>query len=318
MVMRVAVRKAIVVGSINRDIVAYVEQHPRPGETVLTPRGQLFPGGKGANQAVAIARMGGKVEFIGRVGADVFGAEMRAFLANERVDVAGIVSVEGAMTGLGLITVDAQGQNAIAVVSGANGVWEQTLAPIGALAGDVVVCQLEVPLRVVAEAFRQARDCGARTVLNAAPFRPIDAEILGVTDILIVNQLELAALVGGVTVSGCDERSALRARAGSLLGRGPELVVVTLGAGGVELLGRDIAALAIAGRGMDVRDTTGAGDCFVGAFVAELLRGETVQDAAVFANAAAAISVTREGAAASLPMRDEVLRILGRLDERQS
>ena len=314
--MQQAVGTAIVVGSINRDIVAYVEHHPSPGETVLTARGNLFPGGKGANQAVAIARMGGAVSFIGRVGDDVFGAEMRAFMAGEGVDVADVATVAGTTTGLGLITVDASGQNAITVLSGANQTWDTLPSSFHAAARDIVVCQLEIPLPVVLAAFRQAKSAGALTVLNAAPFRPLGLDILDATDILVVNQLEAAALAGRSMRDGFDTALALSERIGLLLDLGPQLVVVTLGADGVCLAGRDVPETRIPGRGVAAVDTTGAGDCFVGAFVAELLRGNDAAAAARTANAAAAISVTRKGAATALPTRTEVEHALA--TERQS
>ena len=309
--MRGVMGKAIVVGSINRDIVAYVPHHPRPGETVLTSRGALFAGGKGANQAVAIARLDGSVKMWGRVGNDAFGAEMRTHLASEGVDTGGIESVAAAPTGIALITVDAQGQNAITVVSGANQLWGDAHIALGAGPQDIVVCQLEIALPIVAESFRQARAAGARTVLNAAPYQPLDDQLLATTDILIVNELELAAFAGAETSIDHDDLARLSRHASDVLARGPSLVVVTLGADGVYLQGTGVQAECIPSNKVVARDTTGAGDCFVGAFVAELLRGQGPQEAAVFANAAAAISVTRDGAAASLPRRAEVARFLG-------
>jgi ribokinase len=147
---------AHIVGSINRDIVAFVDRHPAPGETILGKRWAAFPGGKGANQAVAVARLGGSVRMIGCVGDDSFGADMRAFLAAEGVDTSRIATAPAVATGIALITVDAWAQNSITVISGANASWPRApqldIAP-----GDAVVCQLEVPLPIIIDAFRRAR-----------------------------------------------------------------------------------------------------------------------------------------------------------------
>lgn len=298
--------KAVIVGSINRDVVAFADHHPRPGETVLTSRGALFPGGKGSNQATAIARLGGRVALCGSVGDDTFGREMQAFLTSEGVDTTHISVVSGGVTGLALIVVDAAGQNAITVVSGANQQWSGGIPKLELSPGDVVVCQLEIPLPVVTAAFQQARAAGCRTVLNAAPFQPLPPELIAATDILIVNELELAALAGVETSITAGDLARLSRHVSDIIAQGPSLVAVTLGSDGVYLEGRNASAACIPGRKVKARDTTGAGDCFVGAFVAELLRGREPYEASAFANAAAALSVTREGAAASLPKRAEV------------
>ena len=302
--------KAIVVGSINRDVVAYVANHPRPGETVITSRGALFPGGKGVNQAVAIARSGGSVSFVGRIGNDGFGQDMQSFLTAEGIDISNIAVVKGAVTGLALITVDADGQNAITVLSGANQYWGDAVAMPAAMAGDCIVCQLEVPLAVVALAFQHGRTCGARTVLNAAPFQPLCADLLAATDILIVNELELTALSGLKCSLAPVDFGHLNSLTGEVLSRGPDLLVVTLGATGCFVHERGATGVFVPGLPVTAIDTTGAGDCFVGTLVAELLMGRATIAAARFANAAAALSVTRKGAASSLPSRHEVEQFL--------
>ncbi len=302
--------KAVVVGSINRDIVAFVTHHPCAGETVLAQRGALFAGGKGANQAVAIARLGGEVSLIGRVGDDAFGTEMRAYLAAEHVDVGRVEIVGGCLTGLGLITVDATGQNVITVISGANAAWGASALEIELSAGDVIVCQLEIPLSIVATAFAAAKAGGALTVLNAAPYQALSAELLAATDVLIVNEMELAALAGVAMNTADVSANALTTDMARVKARGPGVVVVTLGADGVMVLARGEAPERIAGCKVQVRDTTGAGDCFVGAFVAEMLRGKTPTQAARFANTAAAMSVTLDGASDSIPKRVDVERWL--------
>ena len=302
--MRGVMAKAIVVGSINRDIVAFVTAHPRAGETVVALRGALFAGGKGANQAVALARLGTDVAFVGRVGDDAFGHEMRSYLASEAIDTVGIATVASVPTGLGLITVDAAGENAITVISGANGSWSQGLPKLTLSPGDAVVCQLEIPLAIVVNAFTQAKAAGARTVLNAAPVCALPDHLLRMTDVLVVNEHELVSLAAAGVSSG--QAPALHACLAKVLARGPRCVVVTLGSNGVIVGSNDRAAIVVDGYKVDVMDTTGAGDCFVGAFVAEWLGGRSAAEAAHFANAAAALSVTREGASQSLPRRTEV------------
>lgn len=299
---------ATVVGSINKDIVAFVERHPQPGETVAASRSSMFPGGKGANQAVAIARLkadADRVRMVGRVGADLFGTELRDFLAAEGIDIEGIKISRSAGTGLGMITVDARAQNAIAVVPGANYDWPDGLAPLALTPRDIVVCQLEVPLPIVAAAFAAARAARATTVLNPAPYRPVPPDTLADTDILVLNEVEAAQLLG--QGSSTIEDKALIPAARTLIAAGPHTVIVTLGAAGVLLVERDGRVTRIPGRSVAAVDTTGAGDCFVGALVAALMRDEPMAMAVTFANAAAAISVTRPGAASAIPRRDEVV-----------
>lgn len=284
--------------------------HPRPGETVLAERGALFAGGKGANQAVAVARSGGKSYFVGRVGADAFGREMLGYLAAQGIDTTAIEVVADAPTGLGLITVDATGQNAITVVSGANSVWDDC-ASLDVAPDDLVVCQLEIPLAIVARAFADARQAGATTILNAAPYRPLPPEILTTTDILVVNEHELEALCQGKPPFIGGDLQLVRDSAAAVMALGPKAIVVTLGAEGVLLRQADGRSWHVPGRRLAVKDTTGAGDCFVGALVAELMNGRDLHRAAIFANAAAGLSVTREGAADSIPLRAEVEGVLG-------
>ncbi len=299
------VRRAWVVGSINRDIVGYVARHGRAGETVLGTRGAEFPGGKGANQAVAIARLGGPVAMIGRVGRDGFGVAMRAFLGAEGVDTAGVSVAPSSSTGMALIVVDAQGENIITVLPGANldwpdGVDARVFQP---RARDVVVAQLEVPHDIVASAFRQARAVQAVTVFNPSPFDAAAAALLlPLADIVVLNEGELQAAAGG---GGIEDNASIRQACGSLFERGVQVCVVTLGAKGAVVV-TSTGLQRVDGMPVEVRDTTGAGDCFTGALVAELLRGSEAAAAARFAVKAAALSVTRDGAAASYPRRTEV------------
>jgi ribokinase len=298
---------AVVVGSINKDIVAFVDRHPAPGETVLARHAGQHPGGKGANQAVAIARLkrdADQVRMIGRVGDDVFGPELLVFLAGEGIDTSGFASVAGVGTGLGLITVDARAENVITVVPGANHRWPDALPAIPLAPSDIVVCQLEVPLHVVAHAFAEAKRQRAMTLLNPAPFQPIPDDILHQTDIVILNESEMAQCLGRAVEDLDDKRMIPAAR--DLMAQGPGTVVVTLGKAGALVVDAAARASRIPGRPVQALDTTGAGDCFVGAFAAALMAGIELLEAATFANAAAAISVTRAGAASSIPRRTEV------------
>ncbi len=299
---------AHIVGSINRDIVATVPHHPTPGETVLGDKVAMFPGGKGANQAVAIARQGGSARMIGRIGFDTFGSEMVKFLRDEAVDVAFVKAEPKAATGLALITVDATSENAITVIPGANHLWTGGLGEIRPKPEDIVVCQLEIPLPIVQAAFLQAKEAGAMTVLNPAPYRTLPVAILTLTDILILNEIELAQMAGPDAAGRAiktDDLIEVGVAASRLFERGPKLVVVTLGKRGVLLKTSSGGHREVAGLAVKAVDTTGAGDCFVGAFVAELLRGASPENAATHANRAASLSVTRSGAAASFPTRAE-------------
>jgi ribokinase len=299
----------IVVGSINRDIVAFVTRHPQPGETVLGLHSAMFPGGKGANQAVAAARLRADpahgVRMVGRVGCDSNGLELRRFLSSENIDVTGVTTCASANTGLGLIVVDAKGQNAITVISGANMDWPEAYAPLAVTPDDVVVCQLEVPLAVVRATFAAAKAVGARTVLNPAPFQSVPADILRTTDVMVLNEVELAQMLGRTDMD-CEAPD-FAASLQSLRQLGPTAVVVTLGAAGARLVDATSSLVPVPGRAVIAVDTTGAGDCFVGALAAGLLANTDLTTAVHFANEAAAVSVTRAGAASSIPTRQEVL-----------
>lgn len=299
-----------VVGSINKDIVAYVSAHPKPGETVLGDRSAQFPGGKGTNQAVAAARLRAdpatSVRMVGRIGFDAFGSEMLRFLRDEGIDVAQVKATDRAGTGIALITVDASGENAITVVSGANMLWIEGLTELPFAARDVVVCQLEIPLAIVQAAFVQAKAANATTILNPAPYHDLSEGILSRTDILVLNEIELCQMLGrelGEIASNQQTFPAAR----EVLAMGPTAVIVTLGAAGVLLVEKSGRAERIPGQAVRTVDTTGAGDCFVGALAAELLRDDDLFAAAHYANRAAAISVTRPGAASSIPHRLDLI-----------
>lgn len=295
--------RIVCVGSMNMDIAAYGEALPRAGETVFASDLATSPGGKGLNQAVAARRLGAEVAFVGQLGRDQSGDTLARFLDREGVDTSGIGRLEGVPTGTALILVDAASQNAIVVVSGANMAWPPAWSEqLTFAAGDLAVAQFEVPDAVIVEAFTRARAAGARTILNAAPARPMPAGLLALTDILVVNETELAAAVG----RPIDEADvAAVARAAETLSRTGPAVVVTLGSrGAVVLAGGE--ETRIEARAVKAVDTAGAGDCFIGALAAGLVRGETLVAAAGYANRAAAIAVTRKGTAVAMPFAHEL------------
>lgn len=294
----------LVVGSVNVDLTVAAAHLPRPGQTVSGGVLHRGHGGKGANQAVAAARAGAVVRFVGAVGRDGDGDEVVAVLAGEGVDVDGVARVD-AHTGTALICVDAAGENQIAVAPGANRlIRAEGVDPTGAA---VVVAQLEVPAPVVAEVFGRAREVGARTVLNAAPVHPGDEDairaLLAVVDVLVVNVHELDALAPG------DGPAAEPARA--LGGSGPSAcsVLVSRGAAGVVWVPPDDPPLEVAGHVVEAVDTVGAGDALCGALAAGLALGLDDESAVRRANAAGALAATRPGARSS-PTAAEVDALL--------
>jgi ribokinase len=293
-----------VVGSLNLDIVVPVPEHPAPGDTVLGGDHRRHFGGKGANQAVAAARLGRTVAMTGRVGDDEPGRSLTSALAGDGVSVDGVRVDPDAPTGLALITVDPSGENAIVVSPGANARLsvEDVSEDAASIAGaGVVLLQLEIPI----EAVTRAADATEGTViLNPAPARPLPGELLRAIDVLVPNRGELAVLAGGLED---EEPDALVAAARAL--EGPGAIVVTLGAEGSLLVTMD-DALHVPAFDVEPVDTTGAGDAFCGALADALVRGEKLADAVRWATAAGACAVTRPGAQDSLPTRAEVEQLL--------
>jgi ribokinase len=296
--------RLLVLGSSNTDMVVRLERIPRPGETVLGGEFVTAAGGKGANQAVAAARAGGRVVFLARVGADGFGREALRGLRRDGLDVRHVVVDDAAPSGVALIFVGAEGENSIAVAPGANSRLSpadvEQAAPAFARA-DLVLAQLEIPLETVQAAARLARKAGARFVLNPAPARPLPLSLLRHVAILTPNETE-AERLSGVRVR--DAASAQRA-ARCLRRRGVGAVVLTLGAQGAWVSSAGFEG-AIPGFRVRPVDTTAAGDVFNGALGVAWAEGRDLPDAVRFANAAAALSVTRLGAQPSAPRRDEI------------
>jgi ribokinase len=297
-------QRVVVVGSLNFDLVVESSRLPVAGETVLGGTFRTAAGGKGANQAVAAARVGAQVSMVGCVGQDKYGRELLASLRVDHVDVRRVRRVSEP-TGVALIVVAPGGENLIVVAPGANACLSPAdiaaAQPLVARA-NVVVAQLEIPLETVVAAAHAAHQAGAIFMLNAAPARSDLDELLSAVDVLIVNETELASIVG---VGSGEEVTAARA----VLDRGPRGVVVTLGARGALVVERQIATRVDA-FAVDAVDATAAGDAFVGALAARFRGLDSLVDAAYYASAAAGLACTRPGAQPSLPNASEVERLL--------
>jgi ribokinase len=296
----------VVAGSLNIDLVVRAPRLPSRGETVQNGRFAIFHGGKGANQAVAAARMGAATAMIGRIGDDAFGSRLREGLRVSGVETAGITVTSGTASGVAVIIVDEHGENQIVVAPGANGRLrpEDVIGMLPRFPGAaILLLQLEVPLDTVHAAAAAARAAGMRVLLDPAPAVPLTDELYALVDAIFPNEIE-ASILTGLEVTG-PESAARAARV--LRARGPSTVVVKLGARGawVHLDGRDIH---IEGLQAATVDATAAGDVFCGAAAACLDEGDSWAEALTTANAAAALSTTRAGAQESIPTRDEVRR----------
>ena len=299
----------VVVGSSNTDLVIRSAQLPRLGQTVLGGEFQIVPGGKGANQAVAAAKLGASTTLIGRLGTDAFGQQLRQFLKQQGVDLALVKDTADIHTGTAIITI-ADADNTIVVVPGANAlVTAEDVAAPALAEGDVAVSQFEIPLPTIAAFFKRARAAGATTILNPAPAIACGPELLDLVDILILNETELG-LLAQAELHDTDEPSRFIEAARRLPDASDKIICVTLGKRGVLALVRGEPSL-IAGRAVQAVDTTGAGDCFVGALAAQLANGKAIRDALEYANAAASICVQRMGAAPSMPTAAEVAALNG-------
>jgi ribokinase len=298
--------RVFVAGSINMDVVATAERHPQVGETVAGKAVLYFPGGKGANQAVAAAKLGASATLIGRLGADAFGKELRTFLAAQGVDLGFVKDTAEAHTGTALITI-ADADNTIVVVPGANALVSAQDVRAAVLAkGDVAVSQFEIPLPAIAAFFQRARAAGATTILNPAPAIKFGRELLDLVDVLVLNETELGLLTG-IELRDTDDDARFMDAVRLLPTR--KTVCVTLGRRGV-LAVSDGQPSIVPGRVVKAVDTTGAGDCLVGALAAQLAGGKTIREALDYANAAASICVQRMGAAPSMPTAAEIADVL--------
>lgn len=299
-------KKIIVVGSCNTDMVIRVDHLPEPGETIIGHDFITNQGGKGANQAVAVKRLGGETAFIARLGNDDFGAKSLRLLTEEGIDTSFVRLTDGVSTGVALIPVDDKGENSIIVSSGANAL----LSPLDIEAAkplfekaSILLMQLETPVPTLISAARLAKQFGAKVVLNPAPYpkEPLPIELLELVDIITPNETEAAGMSG---VKVLDEESALKAIC-EIQGQGVGNVIITAGASGA-YTSIDGQLVRIPSEKVEVVDTTAAGDTFCGALCVALSKGTDMVQAIRFANKAASLSVTRLGAWMSIPYEKEI------------
>jgi len=296
------VGRVVVVGSSNTDLVSRATRLPRAGETVFGSAFSIYPGGKGANQAVAARRAGAEVSFVGAIGSDAFGAARRDELAAEGIDLAHLSEIDGATSGVAQIVVDASGENQIVVVPGANNLVSDQSAEAAISAGcDVLSLVLEVSMSAVTAALSTPRDGVA--VLNAAPFDPRVVSLLEQVDILVVNESEASDILGAPLESADVERAMSAAL--ELLSFGPRSTIITIGPAGA-VVADDAGTRAVAAPKVEVVDTTGAGDCFCGVLAAWLAGDASLDDAVAAAVVAGSLAVTIAGAQPSMPSRSAI------------
>lgn len=296
--------RILVVGSSNTDMVIKTKHLPRPGETVLGGTFFMNPGGKGANQAVAIARLGGQVSFICKTGSDIFGHQSQMLFEEEGIDTSYILSDSKNPSGVALITVDEHAENCIVVASGANANLlpaDITKAEEAIDQADIVLMQLEIPMETVEYVAELAFRKNKKVILNPAPAHPLSANLLRHLYAITPNETE-AEMISGVKIT--DEASAIEA-ARVLAGMGVQHIIITLGSKGALSYYKGEIVFVPAYK-VEAVDTTAAGDVFNGAFTVALSEGRSLPEAVRFACKASAISVTRVGAQASAPYRNEV------------
>jgi ribokinase len=295
----------IVLGSANMDIVARTARAPAAGETVLGSDYALYPGGKGANQAVAARRAGAEVRFVGCVGHDGYGDALLQSLAADTIDCTGTKRV-ATPTGVAIITVEASGENRIIVIPGANHNLTPGDLPRIVASSTILLTQLEIPIPTVLAAAALVREAGGTTIINVSPIAGIDAatraQLRNAADILLVNETEAAALLD---LSDLADPSA----AAISLASGRRAAVITLGADGVTWASRD-GCFSLPCHVIDVVDTTGCGDAFAGAFASAIERGQPLAAAVAFGNAAGALTATRPGAQPAMPTQAEITALL--------
>jgi len=296
--------KILVVGSSNTDMVIKTDHLPRAGETVLGGTFFMNPGGKGANQAVAVARLGGRIAFICKTGSDVFGHQAYQLFEEEGIDISYVFSDTDRPSGVALITVDENGENCIVVASGANAhLTPHDISTVETAIdeADFVLMQLEIPIETVEFVAKKAAEKNKKVILNPAPARILSKELLQNLFVITPNETE-AEIISGMKIT--DEASVLEA-AERITELGVDNVVITLGSKGAFVYGEGICEMAPAFR-VKAQDTTAAGDIFNGALAVALAEDRSMLDAVRFACKAAAISVTRVGAQSSAPYRNEV------------
>lgn len=298
--------KIVVVGSTNMDMVVKTDHIPVPGETVLSGSFFMNPGGKGANQAVAVARLGGEVVFISKLGNDVFGKQFSQLFNDEGIDTSFILSDEDLPSGVALITVDQAGENSIVVASGANANLQSSdvqpaLHEIAA--ARILLLQLEIPMEVVHFVVDYAASKAVKVILNPAPANILTPGLLQNIDILTPNKTE-ASMISGINVHNMETA---KKAAKAICEKGVKNVVVTMGPLGAAICNEKKKFSVVAAQQVETVDTTAAGDVFNGALAVALCEGKELEEAVGFACEAAALSVTRLGAQSSIPYRNELL-----------
>ena len=297
-------QKLVVLGSINADHILTLEHFPHPGQTLTGQNYQVAFGGKGANQAVAAGRSGANISFIACVGEDDIGHRIKAQLEKDRIDTHAVSHIEDQSTGVALIFVNKMAENCIGICAGANACLSPEYVQQHAdliRAAQALLLQLETPIPSIIEAAKIAHQSSVKVVLNPAPARELPEELLHLVDIITPNETEALSLTGVIIH---DEKDAAEA-ASVLHGKGIKTVVITMGSRGVWLSENGQGQL-VSGFKVNAIDTIAAGDTFNGAFVTALLEGKSALEAARFANAAAAIAVTRSGGQPSVPWREEI------------
>jgi ribokinase len=296
--------RILVIGSTNTDMVIKTEKIPSPGETILGGKFLLNPGGKGANQAVAASRLNGKVTFVTKRGNDLFGNQAIGLLMREGIDTQYVLKDNNLPSGVALITVDAKGENTIVVAPGSNGNLQAEEIPDELFDGgkfSILLLQLEIPLESVSHAARKAAAAGIKVILNPAPAAKLPDDLFKNCWLFTPNETE-AEILSGIRVQNVE--SADNA-AMALQKKGVRNVIITLGSAGAFIRSEEFTGM-IPGIRVDAVDTTAAGDVFNGAVAVSLAEGSSIEDAVRFANKAASISVTRLGAQASAPYRNEI------------
>jgi len=297
----------LVVGSLNADLVVRAPRFPQPGETISGSDLQIIPGGKGANQAVAAARQGTSVSMLGRVGNDSFGPELINNLKQNNVDTSHVQIDSQAATGTAIIVVDANGQNSIVLSPGGNG--QVSPADVNAVSFadyKLLLLQLEIPIEAVTAAAQRAKQSGLRVLLNPAPARSLPDELISLSDFILPNETELNLL----TNQPVQDISSAEKAAKTLLERGAQNVIVTLGANGA-LIVSSKQVTHVNTYKVEVVDTTAAGDAFIGGFASALLRNKSLEEAVRYGCACGALATTKFGAQPSLPTQAEVERFIG-------
>ena len=297
-----------VIGSLNMDLVVNVDTMPKPGQTIIGSNFKEVPGGKGANQAVAMARLNGNVSMIGKVGEDGFGQTLINSLKNDKVDTTYIQTAKGA-TGVALITVDKNAQNSIVVSPGANfEVKEDDIDNnIEAIKNsDIVVLQLETPLNTIKYALNKAKELNKYTILNPAPAIKLDDEIIKNVDLLTPNETELE-IISGVSIETEED---IQKAAQIMIEKGVKELIVTLGSKGSLYINKEKSMFKKAYK-VEAVDTTAAGDSYTGALAVALSQDKCIEDAMDFASKVGALSVLKEGAQSSLPTLEDVENFRG-------